>query len=80
MVQSDTSKEAQQTLINIYRQMTSAAKIRQIFNTYQFGKILAMAGLRQLHPKASEKQIWQLWAKQHLGEKLFDKVYGNKSE
>jgi hypothetical protein len=76
MNQTDTSPEAQQILLDIYRKMSPAVKVRRIFDTYQTGKMLAMAGLRQLHPNATEKQIWLLWAKRHLGEKLFNEVYG----
>ena len=76
MNQTDTSPEARQVLLDIYRKMSPAVKVRRIFGTYQTGKMLAMAGLRQLHPNATEKQIWLLWAKRHLGEKLFNEVYG----
>jgi len=77
MNKKDTSPEAQQVLDEIYRKMPLEVKFRHIFEAYQTGKMLAMAGLRDRHPNASEKKIWYLWAKQHLGEKLFNKVYGN---
>ncbi len=77
MNEQDTSKDAQQVLIDIYRRMPVAVKAEQIFQAYQTGKILAMAGIRLSHPDATEKQIWYLWAKQHLGEKLFNEVYGD---
>ena len=38
-------------------------------------KLLAMAGLRMRNPGADERQLWKPWAKQHLDEKLFNKVY-----
>jgi hypothetical protein len=76
MNQTDTSPEAQQVLLDIYRRMPPAVKVRRIFDAYQTGKMLAMAGLRLLYPNATEKQIWFLWAKRHLGEKLFNEVYG----
>lgn len=72
----DTSPDAQQVLVDIYRKMPTTIKIRRIFGAYHTGKMLAMAGLRESHPQASEEQIWYLWAKQHLGEKLFNEVYG----
>ena len=77
MNEQDTSKDAQQVLIDLYRRMPVAVKAEQIFQAYQTGKILAMAGIRLAHPDATEKQIWYLWAKQHLGEKLFNEVYGD---
>jgi hypothetical protein len=76
MSQADTSQEARQVLLDIYRRMSPAVKFERIFSAYQFGKMLAMAGLRELHPNATEKRIWYLWANCHLGEKLFNEVYG----
>jgi len=76
MNEKDTSPEAREVLIDLYRKMPPAVKVRRIFSAYQTGKILAMTGLRLLHPDAGEKQIWYLWAKKHLGEKLFKQVYG----
>lgn len=76
MNEKDTSPEAREVLIDLYRKMPPAVKVRRIFSAYQTGKILAMTGLRLLHPDASVKQIWYLWAKKHLGGKLFEQVYG----
>ena len=76
MKYSDTSKEAHQILIGIYKQMTPAAKMHRIFEAYATGKILAMAGLKLSYPEATEEQIWWLWAKKHLGDELFEQVYG----
>ena len=76
MTQQDTGKDARRVLLELYRQMPIISKVTRIFEACQMGKILAMAGLRQSHPDATERQIWYLWAKQHLGEKLFNDVYG----
>jgi hypothetical protein len=51
-------------------------KTRRIFDAYHMGRVLAIAGLRQSHPTAGAKEIWQLWAKRHLGEALFNRAYG----
>ena len=80
MKQKDTTDEARIVLVRIYRRMPVSAKATHIFEAYQTGKILAMAGLRQSHPDATEKQIWYLWAKRHLGEKLFNKAYRNQTD
>jgi len=76
MNKRDTNRDAWEVLIDICRQMPTSIKTMHIFEAYQTGRILAMAGLRESHPHANEKQIWYLWAKQHLGEELFFKVYG----
>jgi hypothetical protein len=72
----DTSPEAQQVLISLYRKMSPEVKFKRIFEAYQTGKMLAMAGLYDRYPNASEKKIWHLWARQHLGDELFREVYG----
>jgi len=36
-----------------------------------------VAGLKQLNPDASKKELWYLWARKHLGRELFEKVYGD---
>jgi len=72
----DTSPEAQSVQIEIYRRMTVAEKTRRIFDAYNTGRVLAMAGLRERYPVASEKKIRQLWAQEHLGKELFQQVYG----
>jgi len=77
MNQKDTTKQANQVLLGICRGMSSSSKGNLIFDVYRTGRELAMAGLRESHPHATEKQIWYLWAKRHLGEKLFKDVYGD---
>ena len=64
-------------MVDIYRQMPANIKAKYIFEAYQMGRILAMAGLRESRPDATEKQIWYLWAKRHLGEELFKDAYGD---
>jgi len=76
MNSEDTSNDAHKILVDIYRRMPTTTKATRIFEAYNTGKILAMAGLRQSHPQASEKQIWYIWARGHLGEKLFNDAYG----
>jgi len=73
---TDTSPEARQILIQLYRKMPPEKKLHLVFDAYQTGKHLAMAGLRQRYPHASDKGIWRLWARRHLGEELFAAVYG----
>ncbi|MHC4394762.1 MAG: hypothetical protein ACYS1A_03835 [Planctomycetota bacterium] len=80
MKQRDTSENAQRVLVQIYRDMPVSTKTMRIFEAYQTGKMLTMAGLRESHPDATDKQIWRLWAKRHLGEKLFNEVYGDSGD
>jgi hypothetical protein len=72
----DTSKQANQLLVEIYRKMSSSSKGELIFDAYKTGRELAMAGLRQRYPDVGKKQLWLLWARGHLGDELFERVYG----
>lgn len=63
----------------LYRRMSPERKFRLIFETYEMGRQLAMAGLRMRHPDATEEQLRQLWAQQHLGRELYEKVYGTSA-
>jgi hypothetical protein len=76
MDKTDTSSTAEQVVLDIYRRMPVTAKGQRICEAYRLGQMLAMAGLKQLYPHATEQQLCYLWAKQHLGEKLFKEVYG----
>jgi len=73
---SDTAPEAQRVQDDIYRRMSPARKFQLVLHTYEMGRQLAMAGLRMRHPDATEEELWRLWAQQHLGQELFEKVYG----
>ncbi|MGA2092344.1 MAG: hypothetical protein ABSH16_02910 [Sedimentisphaerales bacterium] len=79
MVISDTSKETKEVMRDLYRRMSPAKKIEMIFDACRTGQLLSMAGIRMQYPDASEEQIWHIWAKRHLGERLYEKVYGGKS-
>ena len=75
MMKKDTSDEAEKVLCRLYRNMTTAQKAHRVFSAYRMGKMLSMAGLRMNHPEASEEHIWHLWARRHLGDELYEKVY-----
>jgi len=74
---TDTTVEARHVMYDLYRRMTPARKFRLICEAYRFGQSLAMAGIRMQNPNLTEKEIWHIWAKRHLGEKLYNEVYGN---
>jgi hypothetical protein len=76
---SDTSPEAEANLCRLYRNMPIAQKARLVFSAYRMGRMLSMAGIRMNHPDASEGQIWHLWARRHLGDELYEKVYRGRN-
>jgi len=79
MAANDTSAEAEEILCRLYRNMTIAQKAQRVFSAYRMGKMLSMAGIRMNHPNASEEQIWHLWARRHLGDELYEKVYQGRN-
>jgi len=72
----DTTPEARNVQCTLYRGMSEAEKLRLVFETYHAGKRLAVTGLRIRHPEAGPEEIERLWARQHLGDDLFDAAYG----
>lgn len=72
MVANDTSKEADEVLCRLYRNMTIPQKARRIFSTYRMGKMLGIAGIRMNHPDASDEQLWHLWVRRQLGDELYE--------
>jgi len=77
MHKNDTPKEISDIQYELYRGMSPAKKITLLFDAYHTGRILAMAGIRMLKPSATEAEIRQIWARKHLGGKLFSEVYEN---
>ena len=76
MIISDTSEEAKKVMFDLYRRMSLEKKIELVFDAYRTGQLLSMAGIRMQYPSASEDEVWHIWAKRHLGEELYSKVYG----
>jgi hypothetical protein len=74
---TDTTVEARQVMCDLYRQMIPARKIELVFDAYRTGQLLSIAGIRNQYPTASEDEVWHIWAKRHLGEELYNKVYGS---
>lgn len=77
--QDDTSPEALRALHRMYRKMPPAAKLKLVFQTYDTGRELAMAGIRMRYPEADEAEVRRLWMRQHLGSELFEAAYGAMS-
>ena len=76
MIKADTDKHARLVLNNLYRAMPASKKLEAVFSAYQTAKALAMAGLKDSFPNADEKHLWHLWAKRHLGDQVYETVYG----
>jgi len=75
----DTRPEALRALHQMYRKMSPEAKLKLVFQTYDTGRELAMAGIRMRRPEADEAEVRRLWMQQHLGTELFEAAYGAMS-
>jgi hypothetical protein len=75
-VKSDTPPEVRRIQYDLYRRIPLGRRLELVFDLYDTGKALAMAGLRMRHPDASAAELQRLWARQHLGAELFERVYG----
>ena len=78
MRNNDTAPQARQVQIDLYRRMSPARKIELVFDAYHTGQLMSMAGISMQYPSAGEDELWHIWAKRHLGEDLYNKVYNNK--
>ena len=75
---TDTQKKLLKFKCELYSKFSPEQKLRILCNAYCLGQSLAIAGIRFRYPNASEKEVKQIWAKEHLGEELYNKVYGKK--
>lgn len=75
-VPSDTSKEAEELLIKLLREMTLEEKLQKTFGLMQFAKNLTIVGIKYRHPDADEEGIRRRYAAIVLGEKLAEELYG----
>lgn len=73
---TDTPPEVQRVHYEICRTLSDGRRLELAFDMCDTGRLLAIAGLRMRHPDASEDQLQRLWARQHLGPELFERVYG----
>ena len=78
MRKSDTTRQARQVQINLYQQMSPVEKLELVFDAYHTGQIISMAGISIQHPSANQTTLWHIWAKRHLGEDLYNKVYNKE--
>ncbi|MBN1361656.1 MAG: hypothetical protein JW993_13750 [Sedimentisphaerales bacterium] len=75
-VKRDTPPEVRRVQYEICRRIPTGRKLELTLSMYDTGRLLALAGLRMLHPEASDADLQRLWARKHLGPELFEQVYG----
>jgi hypothetical protein len=77
---SDTSPDAEQVLVNIYRQMPAWRKLESVEDASRTERQLAMIGLRSRHPGEPLKMLRRRLLGLVLGEETARKIYGPSGE
>ena len=70
----DTDREVEEILFAAYRVMPPWEKIRRVSELSRACSMLALAGLRERHPHASEAELRRRLAEMHLGSELLAEV------
>ena len=72
----DTNPKAERVQIELMRRAPAWRKIQMVAQLNETIKTLALSGLRQRHPVASDGELRRLLADLILGETLATRVYG----
>lgn len=73
---SDTHRDAERVQIELMRQAPPWRKLYLLGQLNQTVKLLALCGLRQRHPQATEEELCRRLADLLLGAELATRVYG----
>ena len=73
---SDTSPEAERVLIDLLRQAPAWRKLRMVNQLNASVRTLALSGLRQRYPQATEAELRRHLADMLLGPELAARAYG----
>jgi hypothetical protein len=71
---TDTTHEAEQVLIDIYRRMSVSDKWRLLNELYDTGRLLHEAGFRQRRPDATPADVVDDWMKLTLDQDVYRQV------
>jgi hypothetical protein len=73
---ADTDPEAEEALLRIHREMSFSQKMESIRQMNMALRSLALQGLREQYPEASEEALVRRLLDRVLGPELAAKVYG----
>lgn len=72
---TDTSPEAQEFQVNIFRQMTPERRLQGAMDLAETSRQLLAQGVLQRHPEYSQEEVRLAVIRLVLGEELFAKTY-----
>ena len=73
---SDTSADAEEVMLAIYRRMPAWRKVEIVDDAIRTARQLAMIGLRRRHPGEPPAQLRRRLLGLVLGEEIAEKIYG----
>ena len=73
---SDTSPEALEVYVDLYRNMTVSERLARVFELCDLQQSLQEANVRALYPEADEREVFLRVAARRLGRDLMIKAYG----
>jgi len=73
---SDTDPKALKVFIDLQRKMSPGDKIAAVFEMNEMLQLTTEAHERQLHPEASDREIFLRLASHHLDRETMIRVYG----
>jgi len=76
VLEADTSPEAEAALIALLREAPAWRKLRAMGQLNAMAKVLALSGLRERYPQATEPELQRRLADRVLGKELAAEVYG----
>ena len=80
MCPMDTTPEAWEFYLGLLRKLTPSERMQQVVECTEFARQFHLAGLRQRHPEADEREIFLRAARINLGRRLFREVYGEAQD
>ena len=72
----DTTADAEQVLVELYRRLTPEQKLHAIFELQRAGDALALAGIRSRHPGISDREAALRLAARKYPEALMVAAFG----
>jgi len=73
---SDTSPEALEVWVELYRNMTMGERVARVFELCELQQSLQEANVRALYPEADEQEVFLRVAARRLGREWMIKAYG----
>lgn len=80
MPSRDTSREAAEVQLDVYRRMAPGARLRVGLELTELSRRLLEDGVRRRHPEYSDAQVRLAFLRLWLGAELFRQAYADQAE